>query len=98
MRREVEQLTQVSALKQTDAVFTFFLPHNAAFLSLKNRGAFDEAVLRGHIVPDEVLFLRMFGEEAAQKGYSTLLNGQDIAAKSIIGCVNVSGESKSMLR
>ena len=93
-------MAHFSALADTNSVFTFFLPNNAAFSALKSRGAFDSTVMRGHIIPDEVVFLRSVedclsdGEPTRKPAgvFASLLNGAGPALDSFLGIVNSSGQ------
>ncbi|XP_055351964.1 fasciclin-1-like [Paramacrobiotus metropolitanus] len=76
IKREVSQQFEHS-LEDTNGVHTFFLPNDAAFEALKTRGAFDVAVLRGHIVPNELLFLSTMADclDEAQRTTGTRQTG-----------------------
>lgn len=100
MRREVEQLSEVTALQETEQVFTFFLPINTAFSSLRNRGSFDGTVLKGHIIPNQVMFLRTFNESVSElrekvpgaMALPTLLQEASSLIETSIGYFNNTGE------
>ena len=100
LRDELRQLQQVTAFQDTNQVYTFFLPNNGAFAAMKNPGSFDANMVRGHIIPGEVLFLRNVNDSFVDvlqsnpdaKGFSTLLAESGNVPECILGYTNSSGE------
>jgi hypothetical protein len=97
-------MAHFKALTDTNAVFTFLLPNNAAFSSLKNRGAFDATTMKGHIISDHVLFLRSLEDSLFERSQSanqnqvrafpSLMNANEMSPDCLLGFSNSSSQRK----
>ncbi|OQV12062.1 Fasciclin-1 [Hypsibius exemplaris] len=102
LQLQVERTAQLPALQDSTSVATFFLPNNAAFSSLKNRDSFDVTVFKGHVIPDEVIFLRSIQDSLSDfepnrkppSAFPSLLDGGGPAVDSFVGFSNLSTQQQ----